>query len=236
MNSPRFICCRCWRRDLNPRPSDYKSYHRLFPSYWKHMLSRCTSVTCGKTSLRSNTLKYPCFCFGVPQVSPKVRLKARCDDGPLYNTRCKVQLMPLTCVAISWLLLTSTPLAEPAHWNRIESGPESVAVAEFVRLVNWSGQESVVESNTTDGALSVTNWQEICTPPLAGPAVAFAVITYDPDGNDSDNIVTSGGGPRYTAEQVGNKHEAEYACLGPAGPGGPCAPVGPCAPCGPVAP
>jgi precorrin-3B methylase len=71
----------------------------------------------------------------------------------------------------------------------------------------------VVVSRTTDGALSVTNWQEIETEVLPGmtAAFAFAVITYDPDGNDTDNMVTSEDHPIEIAEQDGNKHEAEYA-------------------------
>src|ERR1017187_10854224 len=108
-----------------------------------------------------------------------------------YNTRCKVQLMPLTCVAISWLLVTlTTPPPSPAHWNRIESGPDSVAVAEFVRLVYGLG-DGVVESSTTDGALSVTNWQELSKGPLPEATFAFAVITYDPDGNARSEEHTS---------------------------------------------
>ena len=128
-------------------------------------------------------------------------------------------MTPLTCVATSWLFVTVTAAwpapVIPAHWNRIESGPDSVAVAEFARFVTGLPLDGIVESSTTTGALSVTNWQGLFNSPPSQAKSVFAVITYDPDGNDTDKMVTNCGlAPCpgiVTPEQDGNKHEAEYA-------------------------
>ena len=128
-------------------------------------------------------------------------------------------MMPLTCVAISWLLVTVTVPPAPviaAHWNRIESGPDSVAVAKFARFVSSASPllDGMVESSTTP-ALSVTNLQGLSNTAFTEAMFVFAVITYDPDGNDTDKMVTNCGlAPCpgiVTPEQDGNKHEAEYA-------------------------